>query len=241
MIAHGYHERSVTAQSSEPAAKATDALNDDAEIEAEFPRLIRDKWVTSYNGAKLDLLESSWADESAYLRASVIDGAEVQPIGRRDLLVSYGDALYRLNADLKPAWEYRTAQFVIDFEFIPSRNLIYVTAGDNIMAILNAETGEEIYSNGRNGSAAYGVAKQFGEDTCLVTDNFRMYREKFRPGDGEPMRDGIACWRGNEELWQMDFPPDAELVVDGKRIVAVTKSKDAIYVKEISPPANVDD
>ena len=34
----------------------------------------------------------------------------------------------------------------------------------------------------------------------------------------------------------LDFPPDAELVMGGKRILAVTKSKQAIYVNEIVPP-----
>jgi len=33
--------------------------------------------------------------------------------------------------------------------------------------------------------------------------------------------------------WHLDFPPDAELVVGGKRILAVTKSKQAIYANEI--------
>jgi hypothetical protein len=63
-----------------------------------------------------------------------------------------------------------------------------------------------------------------------------MYRKKFR-GDGiEPMNDGITCWRGTKILWHLDFPPDAELVVNGKRIFAVTKSKKAIYLNEIIPP-----
>jgi len=50
------------------------------------------------------------------------------------------------------------------------------------------------------------------------------------------MKDGITCWRGTEILWHLDFPPDAELVVNGKRILAVTRSKKAIYVNEIAPP-----
>src|SRR5207245_3647824 len=93
----------------------------------------------------------------------------------------------------------------------------------------------DLYMDSRNGSAAYGVAQNYGDDMCLIIDNFVMYREKFR-GDGiKPMNDGITCWRGTKILWHLDFPPDAELVVSGKRILAVTKSKKAIYVKEIDP------
>ena len=32
------------------------------------------------------------------------------------------------------------------------------------------------------------------------------------------------------------FPPDAKLIVSGKRILAVTKARKAIYVNEIMPP-----
>jgi hypothetical protein len=71
---------------------------------------------------------------------------------------------------------------------------------------------------------------------CLVTDYFVMYREKFRSTKIEPMKDGVTCWRGTKIIWHLDFPADAELVVNGKRILAVTKSKKAIYLKEIIPP-----
>jgi len=71
---------------------------------------------------------------------------------------------------------------------------------------------------------------------CLVTDNFVMYREKFRSAKIEPMKDGLTCWQGNKILWHLDFPPDAQLVVNGKRILSVTKSKKSIYVNEINPP-----
>jgi hypothetical protein len=50
------------------------------------------------------------------------------------------------------------------------------------------------------------------------------------------MNDGITCWLGAKKLWHLDFPPDAQLVMSGKRILAVTKSKQAIYVNEIEPP-----
>jgi hypothetical protein len=94
------------------------------------------------------------------------------------------------------------------------------------------------FISSRNGSAAYGVAEKYGDDMCLVTENFVMYREKSRGDKFDPMKDGITCWRGTKIVWQLDFPPDAELVVSGKRILAVTKSKKAIYVQEITPPTN---
>ena len=41
--------------------------------------------------------------------------------------------------------------------------------------------------------------------------------------------------RDNETL-ASGFSSDAKLIVSGKRILAVTKSKQAIYVNEIIPP-----
>jgi hypothetical protein len=61
-----------------------------------------------------------------------------------------------------------------------------------------------------------------------------MYREKDR--NIPPMNDGITCWRGTKALWHQDFPPDAELVVNGGKIFAVTKTKTALYLNEIHVP-----
>jgi len=46
----------------------------------------------------------------------------------------------------------------------------------------------------------------------------------------------ITAWRGTEALWSLEFPPDAELVVNRDRIFAVTKTDKSIYVSEIIPP-----
>lgn len=124
----------------------------------------------------------------------------------------------------------------LGYASVETTNLIYGTALDNVLFILDATTGKLKFRDSRNGSAAYGAAKKYGDDMCLVTDYFVMYREKGRDAKIEPMNDGITCWRGTKILWHLDFPPDAELVVNGKRILAVTKSKKAIYLNEIMPP-----
>jgi hypothetical protein len=104
------------------------------------------------------------------------------------------------------------------------------------MFVLDAADGKELTANSRNGSAWYGVAEKYGDDMCLVTDNFRWYRERDWHDKMDPIKDGITCWRGTTKLWHQDFPPDAKLIVSGKRILAVTKSKQAIYVNQIMPP-----
>lgn len=199
-------------------------------------RLTNDEFITKFNGDKLNVLWSSWEEDPGGV-PYLIESAEVQPIGQKDVLVKYADAVYRLNKARQIVWEYRTAQMVFDIEYVKSTNLVYLTAGDNIMAILNGDTGDKLHSSSRNGSAAFGVTGTYQDDICVVTDNFRAYREKGRTLGVDPMNDGITAWRGTKELWHMEFPPGAELVLGDQRILAVTKSNKAIYVKEITPNA----
>lgn len=202
--------------------------------EEEFPKLINDRHVTKFNGQRLNLEYASGVQAADIPFA--LNEAQVTVIGDGGLLVSLGDTLYRLNRQREVIWRYQTAQLMFGFAYVESTNLVYGTAGDNVMFVLDASNGKVLTSDSRNGSAAYGVAAKYGDDMCLVTDNFVMYREKSRGDEMEPMKDGITCWRGTRILWHRDFPPDADLVVNGKRILAVTKSKTAIYVQEITPP-----
>jgi hypothetical protein len=199
----------------------------------ESSQLLDDSYVTKFNGAAIDLgYDGVGAEDVPW----VVDSAKITPIGTGDMLVNMGDTLYRLDEQRYVIWSSPTGPAVFDYTYVESTNLIYTTAGDNIMVILNATTGAEEFITSRNGSAAYGVTEKYGDDMCLVTDNFVMYREKFRRDKIEPMKDGITCWRGTKILWRLDFPPDATLVVNGKRILAVTRSKKAVYVNEIFPP-----
>ena len=216
-----------------PSARATSTPTPCPEPD-EFPKLIDDKYVTKFNGARINLDYDTGVMSGDVPWA--VDSAKVIPLRSGDMLVNLGDTLYRLDGQQHVVWSYQTAQAILDYAYLDSTNLIYATAGDNIMLILNASTGKVEFSDSRNGSAAYGVAEKYGDDMCLVSDNFVIYREKSRSANIEPMKDGITCWRGTRILWRLDFPPDAELVVNGKRIFAVTKSKKAIYVNEIIPP-----
>lgn len=200
----------------------------------DFPNLVDDKHITKFHGIKLDLNYDYYptSEEIPY----VVDAAKIIGLYDGGLLVNVADTLYRLDSRRRVVWKFSTAQVIFDYAYVKSSNLIYGTAGDNIMFVLDATTGKLKTGESRNGSAAFGVAAHYGKDMCLVTDNFTIYREKTRGTNEERMKDGISLWRGTSKLWNVDFPPDAELVVSGNRILAVTKSKTAIYVNEIKPP-----
>lgn len=196
--------------------------------------LLIDEYVTDFNGTKLPLVNPENVSKESI--PTYIETTKILPLKTQGLIVGFGDKIYKFDNKLQVVWTYKVAQWIIDFSFVESTNLIYGTAGDNVMFILNADTGKELYMNGRNGRAAYGVVQNYGKDTALVMDNFTMYREGDRNVNYASMNDGISLWRGTKELWHLDFPPDAELVVNDKRILAVTKTTAGIYVKEIFPP-----
>ena len=166
-----------------------------------------------------------------------ISTAKILPIKNGGLLVIVENMLYRLDATHNIVWKYREAQPIFDFSLVDSTGLVYGTAGDNVMFILNMADGRTVHRDSRNGSAAYGVTVNYGTDSCLVMDNFSIYREK--APTVPPMNDGITCWRGSTVLWKQDFPPGADLVVNSDRILAVTKTKTGIYVNEVRPPKNM--
>ena len=166
------------------------------------------------------------------------DEANISVLPSGQALVGICDVLFMLDANERLVWEYNVPQMLFDFAFIPSTGLIYGTAGDNSMFILEASTGKELVRNSRNGSAAYGQVKRYGNDVCLITDNNWGYRERL---DDPTIKDGVSAWRGTELLWSAELPPSADLMVKASRIVALTKTKDGIFIKEIPIPKTKSD
>src|SRR5262249_6550750 len=93
-------------------------------------------------------------------------------------LVGVCNLLLMLDAEKNVVWQYAVPQMLFDFAYLQSTGLIYGTAGDNNMFILEASSGKELVRHSRNGSAAYGRVKQYGNEMCLITDNNWGYRNR---------------------------------------------------------------
>ena len=98
-------------------------------------------------------------------------------------------------------WEYKTSWILWDFALVESTGLVYGTAGENLMFILDASNGQEP-THGRNGKFAYGRVVPFGNDMCLITDDLSGYREaleEWESGKIEMIQtDGIMARCGTE-------------------------------------------
>jgi hypothetical protein len=194
------------------------------------------KFRPQLNGTKLPLPVDG-------IEAETISEAKVTPMPSGGLIVMLNNTLYRLDGGKRLVWKYTTSQIMFEFAYIPTTGLIYGTAGDGVMFILNAADGTKLLGDSYNGRAAYGMVRAYGKDECLITSNYSGYRdwERFDPKslkDVPTWRDEVTAYRGTKALWSRDFPPDADLVVDGKRILAVTKTKSSFYVMEISVPTS---
>lgn len=175
------------------------------------------------------------------VKRRLLTEAKVRFLSDGRLLAGLGDTLYMLDSRKHLEWKYTASWMLWGFAVVDSTGLVYGTAGDNIMFILDGSTGRKLYGHGRNGKAAYGQVVPFGEDIlCLITDNLLGYRdalEEWKIGEVQMIEtDGITAWRRTNALWSLPFPPDAELVVSGDRIFAVTKTDKSIYVRRIIPP-----
>lgn len=230
------HSRQTPAKPARANAREqSNKLIDDPCIE-----LIEDnEFRTILNGQKLNIsykarFESDFAQ------------AKATPLSTGQLLVGIGDALYMLDEERQTKWKHEVPQWLNSYAVVESTGLVYGTAGDNNMFVLEAATGRVLYRNSRNGRAAYGQVVPYGEDGCLITDDFSGYRhnwDELRTIPGmiavDTWKDGISYWRGTEMVWHRDFPPDSEVLVKGRRIYAMTRTNANIYISEIAVPAKV--
>jgi hypothetical protein len=164
-----------------------------------------------------------------------IAGARVTPLASGHTLISYAGGLFRLDQQGKTIWSYPGLMVLISYTYVPANNLIYGTAVDNFMFILDARSGKELYRISRNGSASYGETIPYGTDGCLIVEPRGEYRER-HSSFGLLVMDKPEAWRGLKRLWEIEIPPEAKISVVGGKIFATTKTDNAIYVKEIHPP-----
>jgi len=204
---------------------------------SDFPQLLRDYPLRSQvNGKRLPLAYNKLRKGEERRQMSE---AKVVFLSDGRIVAGLGDTLYMLDSDKRVEWKHKCSWILWDFAVVESTGLVYGGAGDGVMFILDASTGRELYHRGQNGKANHTRVLPFGNDVCLVINSMEGYRsalDEWSLGKVDMIEpDFIVAWRGTEVLWSSEFPPDAELMVKGDKIYAVTKTDKSIYVREIPP------
>lgn len=230
-VATSGEEGTSSVESSSGVAQSDSDETDCEHLPKDYPLRLK------LNGRRLPLQYDGLRKGS---ERSLLEEAKVLPLSGGRLLAGLGDTLYMLDQRKHVAWKYKPSWILWDFAVVESTGLVYGAAGDGIMFILDDSTGKCLLSDFQNGRANHLQVVPFGEDMCLINNSMAGYRDaldEWAFGETSMIEtDEITAWRGTEVLWSLDFPPDADLVVRGDKIYAVTKTDKSIYVREIIPP-----
>lgn len=149
-----------------------------------------------------------------------------------EFLIAVYDTLYKIDKNKKVKWKYEIGSDLIDFTYIKHNGLVYGTAHDNTMFILNVNTGEELERISRNGSLAFGQLVQY-KGLCLIVDNNWGYRDRLLDNSIE---DGLTAWIGTKDIWHIDIPPESTIVIKDDKIFALTINNGRISFKKLKQP-----
>jgi hypothetical protein len=166
----------------------------------------------------------------------------IRPVALPDgrLLLSRFGTVYMLDASGKQLWKY-----VIDGETLTSEpaynaetNEIGVVGYDLLFVRLDAATGEEKWRAKTVGGGVFISVAAYGRGFLVVVD-MTAYREKakeFDPHMKGTDPDRLEYWGQTEDDgWIADFPIGAQLLVNGKYIYCVRRTRDVVHLRELQP------
>lgn len=153
-------------------------------------------------------------------------------IGDGRMIVSVLDTVYMLDADGKELWKYQNETLRSEPAFNPSTNEVAVVMYDLLAVRLDASTGQVKWKSNAVGRSSYASVAPYGSGFLVLID---MSGYRNRLDSSTP--DKLEYWGESEKTsWSISFPAQAELVVDGKRIYALSRTQDDLRLKEIHAP-----
>jgi hypothetical protein len=168
---------------------------------------------------------------------------KIRPVALPDgrLLVSRFGAVYMLDASGKQLWKYVTDGETLTSEpaYNAETNEIGIVGYDILFVRLDATTGEKKWRAATVGAASFINVAAYGKGFLIVVD-MSGYREKDKES-GYPHIKGSNPDRleyygeTDDDFWSADFPIGAQLLVNGKHIYAVRRTRDAVHLRELQP------
>ena len=185
------------------------------------------------------------APQSRVSKGLVFSGArgggppnQLDPISLPDgrLIVSVGNTVYMIDAGGKQQWKYENETLTSEPAFNSGLNEVAVVMYDLQAVKLDATTGKVKWKSDTVGRGLFTSVHAYGHG-FLVLVNMSGYREN---GSDVPA-DRLEYWGEPErESWHVDFPQDAEVVVNGKKVYALRRTADRMYLREIQIPKSSD-
>jgi hypothetical protein len=162
----------------------------------------------------------------------------VLPDGR--MVLTIGDTVYMVGADGKQLWKYANPYgdtLTSEPAFNAERNEIGLVCQDAYFVRLDAATGNKIWDWAMNGSPFYRSVAPYGKGYLTVI-GMEYYRENNLGFGAWKQTDQLRYYGDSQkDIWTIDFPINAELVVNGNKIYAVIHKKDEIQLQELHPPS----
>jgi hypothetical protein len=156
------------------------------------------------------------------------------------VLINVEDELYLVNDRNEVLWHTPKAELVLEL-IADSRGRVFGIGSDMAQFEVDLNTGKILYfgkprpTSGRN---YFSQIKAYKEGQYLVVESLHEYRLSRIPGAPKDFDyDYVTCWQGQRLLWEEKIPEDAELVVSGNKIIAVTKIADGVRLQEIKVPS----
>ena len=151
----------------------------------------------------------------------------VLPDGR--MVVSVADSVYVLDAGGKQLWKYEKGTLAAEPAFSAARNEIAVVMYDLVFVRLDATTGQVKWTAPSTGRGAFRAVSSY-ENGFLIVVDMSGYRNSLSP----KLPDRLEYWGDSDkDSWGIDFPQNAELLVDGETIYALSRGRGELRLKEL--------
>ena len=159
----------------------------------------------------------------------------------RDRLIVTVDRMVYMLSDGKTVKWVRDIPDMIDSPIVTAIGELYGIAADNKQFSIDAATGKVKFFDLKvaGSHSSYTQIKAYKANQYLVVENMEFYRDrdnKLGCAKCPLTNDTLFAWDGERFMWSTDFPPNAELQVWGNRILAVSKKKNGVVVREIELP-----
>jgi len=170
----------------------------------------------------------------------VFPDERIRPVALPDgrLLLSRFGTVYMLDASGKQLWKYETdndnESLTAEPAYNAETNEVGIVGYDRFFARLDAATGKEKWRAKTVGGGVFINVAAYDRGFLVLVD-MTSYRQKWKDEHLKGSQpDRLEYWGPTEDdEWIADFPIGAQLLVNGKHIYSVRRSRGMVHLREL--------